>query len=261
MSDISQAVQADSVGATGASGTGGTGENGVTSFVSAQSEANQGSGQTNASQTKPNIPQSLATDLPSTLESKQNRSQNANETTSASKNEQKDVGSQTKGTLLTAQNATRSEDEYVFEFSPDTVVDTALIDSFKSFAALNNMSVESAKQMAAFYESYIQKNSDTLARQAVTQAEEMAQACAHDKEFGGARFQENLRYARAALTRFDDGTLTKILNESGFGSHPEVVRFMYRVGKSIGEKTMAVGQSQSRELSAAELFYPSMRKG
>lgn len=73
-------------------------------------------------------------------------------------------------------------------------------------------------------------------------------------------FSDNMRYAKAAVLRFDDGSLAEILNETGFGSHPEVVRFMYRVGRALAEKDMPKAKDVQKERSAAELFYPSMRK-
>ena len=167
-----------------------------------------------------------------------------------------------KGTLLTAPaNGIQSIDDYDLQFSPETVVDHVMIDDFKNFAFNNQMSLESAQQVASFYESFIQKGNTNYALQSRIQENEMRNSCENDVEFGGAKFHENLRYAKAAMTRFDDGSLGKILTDSGFGSHPEVVRFMFRVGQALSEKSMAMGQSPQRELSAAELFYPSMRKG
>lgn len=163
-------------------------------------------------------------------------------------------------TLLTKALLTSPED-YVFQFAPETVVDTALIDEFKRFAFEQKMSLENARLMAKFYEKYVLGQSKKQNQEQAELLRSMQKACEEDSEFGGMNFYDNMRYAKAAMLRFDDGSLAKILNETGFGSHPEVVRFMYRIGKALAEKDMPKAKESIEEKSAAELFYPSMVKG
>lgn len=149
---------------------------------------------------------------------------------------------------------------YVFQFAPETVVDTALIDEFKRFAFEQKMSLENARLMAKFYEKHVLGQSKKQSQEQAELLQSMQKACEEDSEFGGMNFYDNMRYAKAAVLRFDDGSLAKILNDTGFGSHPEVVRFMYRVGKALAEKEMPLAKESTAEKSAAELFYPSMVK-
>lgn len=162
-------------------------------------------------------------------------------------------------TLLTKAQLLSPED-YVFQFSPETVVDTLLIDEFKRFAFEQNMSLENARLMARFYEKYVLGQSKKQSQEQEELLKSMQKACEEDSEFGGMGFYDNMRYARAAILRFDDGSLAKILNDTGFGSHPEVVRFMYRVGRALAEKEMPRAKESPAERSVAELFYPSMVK-
>lgn len=166
---------------------------------------------------------------------------------------------QTQETLLTKALLT-SPDDYVFQFSPETVVDTMLIDEFKRFAFEQKMSLENARLMAQFYEKYVLGQSKKQSQEQAELLTSMQKACEEDSEFGGMNFHDNMRYAKAAVLRFDDGSLAKILNDTGFGSHPEVVRFMYRVGRALAEKEMPRAKESPAERSAAELFYPSMVK-
>ena len=167
-----------------------------------------------------------------------------------------------RGTVLTEPTGgIQNADEYNFEFSPETIVDTVLVDDFKNFAMHNQIDIKTAQQVARFYESVVEKANSRQEMANDHFEREMRESCENDEEYGGSKYYDNMRYAKAAMTRFDDGTLEKILTDSGFGSHPEVVRFMYRVGRSLSEKNIAIGQKPERELSAAELFYPSMRRG
>ena len=64
-----------------------------------------------------------------------------------------------------------------------------------------------------------------------------------DSEFGGENLTDNLDVAKASLDTFGTDALKSLLQESGLGNHPEVIRFMYRAGKAISEDSY-VGNSQ-----------------
>lgn len=67
-----------------------------------------------------------------------------------------------------------------------------------------------------------------------------------DKEIGGDKLQENLSVGVAALKRFGSPKLTALLNETGLGDHPEMIRFAFKVGKAISEDNI-LSHSPSRK--------------
>ena len=64
-----------------------------------------------------------------------------------------------------------------------------------------------------------------------------------DEEFGGEALTENLNVAKQALDAFGTDAFKSLLQETGFGNHPEIIRFMYRAGKAISEDSY-VGNSE-----------------
>ena len=64
-----------------------------------------------------------------------------------------------------------------------------------------------------------------------------------DEEFGGENLNANLEIAKSSLKAFGTDALKDLLQESGLGNHPEVIRFMYRAGKAISEDAY-VGNSE-----------------
>ena len=64
-----------------------------------------------------------------------------------------------------------------------------------------------------------------------------------DEEFGGENLNDNLEIAKTALDAFGNDALKSLLVETGFGNHPEIIRFMYRAGKAISEDSY-VGNSE-----------------
>jgi hypothetical protein len=77
-----------------------------------------------------------------------------------------------------------------------------------------------------------------------------------DREFGGEKLSENLGVAKKALDAFGTAELRTLLNETGLGNHPELIRFMFRAGKAISEDRMVTGaatQAKAGPRSFADL--------
>jgi hypothetical protein len=57
-----------------------------------------------------------------------------------------------------------------------------------------------------------------------------------DKEFGGDKFDQTVTGAQLALRKFDtDGQMLSLLETSGFGDNPGVIKFLARVHAAMGE--------------------------
>ncbi len=66
-----------------------------------------------------------------------------------------------------------------------------------------------------------------------------------DKEFGGTQFESTVKSAQTALRKFDtDGGMLKLLESSGFGDNPVVLRFLARVSKGMGEDEVHTERSR-----------------
>lgn len=80
-----------------------------------------------------------------------------------------------------------------------------------------------------------------------------------DKEIGGDKLDENLATAKKAIDQFGTPELRTLLDQSGLGNHPEVIRAFYRAGKAISEDRFVSGQgSQTGQQSMAQRMYPNM---
>ncbi len=79
-----------------------------------------------------------------------------------------------------------------------------------------------------------------------------ANASQSDTEFGGENLNQNLDIAKQSLNSFGTDALKSLLQESGLGNHPEMIRFMYRAGKAIGEDSY-VGNSEGAMSRGADI--------
>lgn len=89
-----------------------------------------------------------------------------------------------------------------------------------------------------------------------TMTKQWADQSTADPEFGGEKLQESLAVSRKALDSFGTPELRNLLNESGLGNHPELIRFMYRAGKAISEDKFIAGRSgQAQAKDPAEVLF------
>jgi len=81
-----------------------------------------------------------------------------------------------------------------------------------------------------------------------------------DPELGKTpeEFSASLERARQALEKYGPETKA-LLDETGFGSHPAVLRMLARVGRAMAEPGFVVGASapSARPKSDAQLMYPN----
>lgn len=87
------------------------------------------------------------------------------------------------------------------------------------------------------------------------------EAAQGDKEIGGDKFDETVADAKVGLNKFGNPELKKLMNEFGIGNHPEVIRFMAKVGRLTKEDNPgSIGQNSGQAKDRVQLMYPSDSK-
>jgi hypothetical protein len=131
-------------------------------------------------------------------------------------------------------------------------LDPAVMTEFEVAARELNLPQDAAQKL-------VDKMAPVMAKQQAAQLEQLrtdwAAASTSDKEFGGEKLAENLGYARKAMDTFGTPELKTMLNDTGLGNHPDVVRFMVRAGKAISEDKIVMGGPTVAPRSAAEVLY------
>ncbi len=80
-----------------------------------------------------------------------------------------------------------------------------------------------------------------------------------DREFGGGRLKASLADAKRALAAFDaDGSVRVMLDETGYGDNPAVIRLFARIGRAFGEDRMITGRGGREGRPLEERLYPDM---
>lgn len=81
---------------------------------------------------------------------------------------------------------------------------------------------------------------------------------ARDPELGGERFEASVARAQLALGRFDTGgRIGRLLESSGYGNHPDIVRFFNRLADAVMEDVPAPGTPEGGLAPLEERMYPN----
>jgi hypothetical protein len=141
-------------------------------------------------------------------------------------------------------------EKYEFKTHEGFEFDSQVLEVFGNVAKELNLTQDSAQKVLDTMAPKLQERQN---QQLQTIRNEWVQNTRADAEFGGEKLDANLSVARKALDAFGTKELRSLLNDSGLGDHPEVIRFMYRAGKAISEDRFVAG-SQGGKVAAPQTF-------
>lgn len=88
------------------------------------------------------------------------------------------------------------------------------------------------------------------------QTQEWLDAAKKDPAFGGAKFDENVASVLKTLDTFDQGGEARaILDQSGLGNHPAILKLLHNAGRSLQEPGVVTGATSNKPRSFADSLY------
>ena len=141
--------------------------------------------------------------------------------------------------------------------APDGMeLDQAAVTEFTAIAKDLKLSNEQAQKLTDIAVAMEQRRAEAHAKT----VKDWEAASKADKEFGGDALGENLSVAKKAIDTFGSPELKGLLDATGLGNHPEVLRTFIKVGKAISEgKFVASGsRTATAPVSTAKALYPNM---
>ena len=166
----------------------------------------------------------------------------------------------TEATLL-AEAAPEAPAEFVeytdFTYPEGTVVDETIQDAFKAAAkeaGLTQAQAQHLTDMGSLMRTKVMADHQAAQAQVYNDWAEQSRS---DKEFGGAKMDENLAIAGKAINAFATPELKALLDSTGIGNHPEMIRAFYRAGKAMSEDNLVPGgKGPAATSSLADRLYP-----
>lgn len=93
-----------------------------------------------------------------------------------------------------------------------------------------------------------------------TRVQEWTDAVKNDKELGGENFDKSIGIAKLGIDKVGSPALKELLETYGLGSHPELVRAFYKVGKLAQEDNPESGaRASDSKKSIVDRLYPTTK--
>lgn len=149
-----------------------------------------------------------------------------------------------------------SPDGYEFSYSKEIQIDPALEGSFKEFAHQNGINTEVAQKLVDF-------NCESIMRQQAQLTEQIKGWCDEVKKMPGWQgnsFNEKISVAHGAVGRFVPPEVAELLDSTGYGNHPAVVKMFYEIGKNMSEDRYVDAQHTAAKRDPASILYPNQGK-
>ncbi|MCC6863269.1 MAG: hypothetical protein IT544_00470 [Rhodobacteraceae bacterium] len=148
--------------------------------------------------------------------------------------------------------------KYSLKMPEGVEVDQALLDAVSPDFKELGLTQKQAQTLAdKFIAAQTKKGEEAQASWSKTLTDWVDQAKA-DPEIGGANWDGTVKVATQLVGRFGNEAFCEYLNASGAGNHPEMIRFMAKVGAVIGEDRPAnpanPGKTVARDTAA--ILYP-----
>ena len=139
-----------------------------------------------------------------------------------------------------------TEVEYKFDAPEGVAFDQGDLDKFTALAKEHKLPADVAKKVVDLAAQREIARADAFAKQVETWGNEVKA----DPELGKP---ENLAIAKKFIDTFGDDTLRDLLNTTGMGNHPAVVRMMLKGGRAISEDTFVSGRGNGNAPPAQSL--------
>ena len=162
---------------------------------------------------------------------------------------------------------TVSDNSFELILKENSLLDENHLESLESFAKANNFNQEKADELYRTAEEILEKNTAKQAASEDSKVENWLSDSKNDPEFGRESWDNNSKKIYDFYQKHSTKELSELLNDTGIGNHPEVLRLFYRLSKihdSYSEKSKedvyVANKPASQPQSIEQLMYPDMAK-
>lgn len=145
-------------------------------------------------------------------------------------------------------------ESYEYTMPEGIELDKAAADEFSAIAKELKLDQATAQKVADVGAKMAQRQIEAQARLVETWVEQVKT----DPEIGGDKLDENLAVARKAMDAFGTPELKDVLNSTGMGNHPAVIKAFFKAGKAISQDGFVTGTAKGAETDLAKRMFPTM---
>lgn len=150
-------------------------------------------------------------------------------------------------------------EKYEFKFPEGVEAQPEVLKNFEAIAKKANLPQEAAQELVNLQ---VQLNEQAQQKQAADWAALKEGWKSESMKLLGPNSAESLALvARARDESAESKEFAKLMNESGFGDHPAVIKYLIHRGKQVSEDTVVAGKSATGNTNKtiAEILYPNLK--
>lgn len=158
---------------------------------------------------------------------------------------------------------TGAPEKYEFSAPEGMTLEPETTAQFETVARELNLTNDQANRLVPLAAELVKRNVAQQQAAQVTQVQKWLDESKADTEYGGEKFETNVATVRNAVARFATPQLKELMDQTGLGNHPEVVRLFYRIGNAIADdKFVAAPPAAPKKSTASVLFdHPTSHQG
>lgn len=153
-------------------------------------------------------------------------------------------------------------EKYELALAADSKLDKAALGRIAGEAKDMKLSQEEAQALVQREEKAVagvyQKQQDQLK----SEVEGWVTQIQGDKEYGGEKYKETVAFAHAALNKFGTPEFSALLEKTGLGNQPDLVKLMSKVGRSMASDQAVLPRVSGADgpIRAADALFPKSSK-
>lgn len=157
-----------------------------------------------------------------------------------------------------AADTVPEDGKYDLKMPEGVEVDQAMLDQFAPTFKELGLTTKQAQALADKFIEAQAKQGEAQAQNWAKLTGEWVDQAKADPEIGGAKWDATVKNASGVVKRFGNDAFRDYLNASGAGNHPEMIRFMAKVGAMIGEDRPAISENPGKKIAqdTAAILYP-----
>lgn len=138
--------------------------------------------------------------------------------------------------------------EYAFELPEGVDLDEKGAEGLTALAREHKLPPEAAQKLVDMYAERVQAQANAFTDMVKGWETEVKK----DPALGGDKLAETITVAKTAIDKYGSPALLALLDSSKMGSHPEVIKFLHKVGSTLKEDTVVTGKPP---VAPAKSFY------
>ena len=139
-------------------------------------------------------------------------------------------------------------------------VDKSLLNEALPVFKEMKLSQEEAQKLVDLQAQYSKADAERVAKAWKTTIDNWVNDAKNDKEFGGTKFNESIVVSKKGINHFGNDKFKEMLEFTGVGNHPEMIRFLYKVGALVKEDDILHGTNRTGDTTdVAKRLFPTMK--